>query len=49
MTLPDEVKQEISRQMKEWMWILLGTHVTAFVTGGGIGFVFGKMYESLKK
>jgi len=44
MPMTDEVKQEISRQMQQWMWILIGTHITAFVTGGGIGFTIGRMY-----
>jgi hypothetical protein len=31
------------------MSLLIVTHITAFVSGGGIGFYIGKMYESVKK
>jgi hypothetical protein len=40
----DEIKQEIRAQLKGWMYTLIATHITALISGGGIGFMLGRFY-----
>lgn len=49
MALPDEVKEEISKQLKDWMKTLIFTHLLSFGVGGAIGFIIGRGYEGAKQ
>lgn len=48
MVLSDEVKEEIRKQLKDWMKTLIFTHLLSFGVGGTIGFLLGKGYEGAK-
>jgi len=42
--MDEGIRQEISRQLREWMWVVLVTHTLSFAGGGAIGFYFGIQY-----
>jgi hypothetical protein len=46
--LPDNIRQEINRQIKEYLYILIGTHLTAFVAGGVGGFFMGRFSRMIR-
>jgi hypothetical protein len=47
MPVPDIVKEEIKKQLKEWMYFLYVTHLVCFGVGGIMGFFAGKTYARL--